>query len=251
MCLVEIFTFEDIADYTEYINDCYDFDFDDPLLSLFDKFFFLFLLYKNYILGINLFDNVFKYYFHYFFYKIILNGFFGISFFFDEYSFLDHNGKLFTSCSTLLENDMVINTLNERIIKAREGILEFLLVNHPLDCPICDEGGECDLQDLVIVYGSDRGRFYENNKRNITNLIFSGPLVRTYMNRCIHCTRCVRFLDEISDNSELGILGRGNLMEIGTYIETLTNFDELLGNIIDLCPVGALTSMPFSFTARS
>jgi len=145
---------------------------------------------------------------------------------------------------------MNIFTKSKRIRKAREGVLEFLLVNHPLDCPICDQGGECDLQDILMIYGSDRGRFYELNKRSVTNLNCAGPFIKTVMTRCIHCTRCVRFVNEISSVFDLGIIGRGAAMEIGTYVENFIN-DELLGNIIDLCPVGALISMPSSFTGRS
>jgi len=118
-----------------------------------------------------------------------------------------------------------------------------------LDCPICDQGGECDLQDISLTFGADRGRFYEFNKRSVDNLNCCGPLVKTVMTRCIHCTRCVRFITEISGVFDFGVLGRGNSMEIGTYIEQFI-FDELSANIIDLCPVGALTSMPYAFMAR-
>jgi NADH dehydrogenase (ubiquinone) Fe-S protein 1 len=143
---------------------------------------------------------------------------------------------------------MVIYTNNKRVNEAREAVLEFLLVNHPLDCPICDQGGECDLQDISLIFGSDRGRFYEEKKRAVDNFSQNGPLIKTIMTRCIHCTRCVRFANEISEFS-LGIFGRGQLMEIGTYLN-LNLLDELSGNIIDLCPVGALTSMPYAFRAR-
>jgi NADH dehydrogenase/NADH:ubiquinone oxidoreductase subunit G len=159
------------------------------------------------------------------------------------------NSKMLVSCGTLLEDDMFICTDNLRVRESREGILEFLLVNHPLDCPICDQGGECDLQDISFVFGSDRGRFYEEKKRSIDNINCCGPLIKTVMTRCIHCTRCVRFLNEVSGVFNLGVLGRGLNMEIGTFVEN-NLFDELSGNIIDLCPVGALTSMPFAFTAR-
>ncbi|HEX2148177.1 MAG TPA: NADH-quinone oxidoreductase subunit NuoG, partial [Pseudorhizobium sp.] len=131
--------------------------------------------------------------------------------------------------------------------KAREGVMEFLLINHPLDCPICDQGGECDLQDQAMAYGFDRGRF-EENKRAVRDKNF-GPLVKTVMNRCIHCTRCVRFTTEVGGISELGLIGRGEDAEITTYLEHAMT-SELQGNVIDLCPVGALTSRPFSFTAR-
>jgi len=149
-----------------------------------------------------------------------------------------------------LVDKMKIYTNTKRVRKAREGVLEFLLVNHPLDCPICDQGGECDLQDLSLTVGSDRGRFYEYAKRSVDNLNCAGPLIKTVMTRCIHCTRCVRFLNEIAGISSLGVIGRGNSMEIGTYIDNFVH-DELIGNIIDLCPVGALTSMPYAFGARS
>jgi NADH dehydrogenase/NADH:ubiquinone oxidoreductase subunit G len=159
------------------------------------------------------------------------------------------NTVLVVSCAISLMDHMVIHTKNKRVRRSRESILEFLLVNHPLDCPICDQGGECDLQDIVINYGSDRGRFYETVKRSVDNLNCCGPLIKTIMTRCIHCTRCVRFMQEIAGVFDLGVIGRGNNMEIGVYIEKLL-YHELIGNIIDLCPVGALTSMPFSFSAR-
>jgi NADH-quinone oxidoreductase subunit G len=131
--------------------------------------------------------------------------------------------------------------------KAREGVMEFLLINHPLDCPICDQGGECDLQDQAMAYGVDSSRFYEN-KRAVEDK-YMGPLVKTSMNRCIQCTRCVRFTTEVAGITELGAIGRGEDLEIITYLEkALTS--ELQGNIIDLCPVGALTSRPYAFNAR-
>jgi NADH dehydrogenase/NADH:ubiquinone oxidoreductase subunit G len=160
------------------------------------------------------------------------------------------NTILVASCALPLNDNMVIFTNNYRIRLARESILEFLLVNHPLDCPICDQGGECDLQDIALVYGSDIGHFNRYLKRSVDNLNCCGPLIKTVMTRCIHCTRCVRFVNEISDKFDLGIIGRGNSMEIGTYIEKYID-DALIGNIIDLCPVGALTSMPYSFTSRA
>lgn len=163
---------------------------------------------------------------------------------------VEANNGLVVSCATLLLDKMNIFTKSKRIKKAREGVLEFLLVNHPLDCPICDQGGECDLQDILMIYGSDRGRFYELNKRSVTNLNCAGPFIKTVMTRCIHCTRCVRFVNEISSVFDFGVIGRGAAMEIGTYIQNFIN-DELLGNIIDLCPVGALISMPSSFIGRS
>src|SRR5689334_19569178 len=125
--------------------------------------------------------------------------------------------------------------------------MEFLLINHPLDCPICDQGGECDLQDQAMAYGYDRGRF-EEDKRAVRDKDF-GPLVATSMNRCIHCTRCIRFLTEIAGVEELGATGRGEAMEITTYVERALG-SELSANIIDLCPVGALTSKPYAFAAR-
>jgi len=131
--------------------------------------------------------------------------------------------------------------------KAREGVMEFLLINHPLDCPICDQGGECDLQDQSMAYGVDQSRFHEN-KRAVENK-YIGPLVKTIMTRCIHCTRCVRFITEVTGCEELGAIGRGEDMEITTYLEHAMS-SELQGNVIDLCPVGALTSKPYAFKAR-
>jgi len=131
--------------------------------------------------------------------------------------------------------------------KAREGVMEFLLINHPLDCPICDQGGECDLQDQAMAFGIDSSRYTEN-KRAVEDK-YIGPLVKTVMNRCIHCTRCVRFTTEVGGISELGLIGRGEDAEITTYLEQAMT-SELQGNVVDLCPVGALTSKPFAFTAR-
>jgi len=131
--------------------------------------------------------------------------------------------------------------------KAREGVMEFLLINHPLDCPICDQGGECDLQDQAMAYGIDSSRFQEN-KRAVEDK-YIGPLVKTIMTRCIHCTRCVRFTTEVAGISELGLIGRGEDAEITTYLEQAMT-SELQGNVIDLCPVGALTSRPYAFQAR-
>jgi NADH-quinone oxidoreductase subunit G len=132
--------------------------------------------------------------------------------------------------------------------KAREGVMEFLLINHPLDCPICDQGGECDLQDQAMAFGMDNSRFHEN-KRAVEDK-YIGPLVKTIMNRCIHCTRCVRFTTEVAGISELGLIGRGEDAEITTYLEHAMT-SELQGNVIDLCPVGALTSKPYAFTGSS
>ena len=138
-------------------------------------------------------------------------------------------------------------TKSPMVKKAREGVMEFLLINHPLDCPICDQGGECDLQDQAIAYGINKERFVEN-KRSVTDK-YIGPLVRTKMTRCIHCTRCVRFTTEVAGISELGLLGRGEDAQIATYLESALT-SELQGNVIDLCPVGALTSRPYQDTAR-
>lgn len=141
----------------------------------------------------------------------------------------------------------VINTRTPLVKKAREGVMEFLLINHPLDCPICDQGGECDLQDQAMAYGSDASRFAEN-KRAVEDK-YIGPLVNTVMTRCIQCTRCVRFSTEVAGVPDLGAIGRGEDMEITTYLEGAMS-SELQGNVIDLCPVGALTSKPYAFKAR-
>lgn len=140
-----------------------------------------------------------------------------------------------------------VYTNTPMVKKAREGVMEFLLINHPLDCPICDQGGECDLQDQAMAFGMDASRYTEN-KRAVEDK-YIGPLVKTVMNRCIHCTRCVRFTTEVAGISELGLIGRGEDAEITTYLEQAMT-SELQGNVIDLCPVGALTSRPFAFTAR-
>jgi NADH-quinone oxidoreductase subunit G len=145
------------------------------------------------------------------------------------------------------DNSKQISTRSPMVRKAREGVMEFLLINHPLDCPICDQGGECDLQDQAMAYGVDQSRFREN-KRAVEDK-YLGALVKTSMNRCIQCTRCVRFVTEVAGIPELGAIGRGEDMEITTYLEeALTS--ELQGNIVDLCPVGALTSKPYAFAAR-
>ncbi len=140
-----------------------------------------------------------------------------------------------------------VSTRSQLTRKAREGVMEFLLINHPLDCPICDQGGECDLQDQAMAYGVDSSRFHEN-KRAVEDK-YIGPLVQTFMNRCIHCTRCIRFSTEVAGVSELGATGRGEDMEITTYLERAMT-SELQANVVDLCPVGALTSKPYSFKAR-
>src|SRR5277367_5109452 len=140
-----------------------------------------------------------------------------------------------------------VKTRSPMVRKAREGVMEFLLINHPLDCPICDQGGECDLQDQAMAYGVDQSRFREN-KRAVEDK-YLGALVKTSMNRCIQCTRCVRFATEVAGVAELGAIGRGEDMEITSYLEhALTS--ELQGNVVDLCPVGALTSKPTEFHAR-
>ncbi|MGE5269561.1 MAG: NADH-quinone oxidoreductase subunit NuoG [Thiohalocapsa sp.] len=160
---------------------------------------------------------------------------------------VERSPKPVASCAMPVADGNVILTQSEKARKARHGVMEMLLINHPLDCPICDQGGECDLQDQAMAYGFDRGRFLEN-KRAVRDKNF-GPLVKTSMNRCIHCTRCIRFLTEIAGVEELGATGRGEAMEITTYIEQALG-SELSANIIDLCPVGALTSKPYAFVAR-
>src|SRR5512145_2293414 len=140
-----------------------------------------------------------------------------------------------------------IFTNTPMVKKAREGVMEFLLINHPLDCPICDQGGECDLQDQAMAFGVDASRFQEN-KRAVEDK-YVGPLVKTIMNRCIHCTRCIRFVSEVAGVPELGAIGRGEDMEITTYLEHAMS-SELQGDVVDLCPVGALTSKPYAFVAR-
>ncbi len=142
----------------------------------------------------------------------------------------------------------VVFTKSEMVKKARHGVMEFLLINHPLDCPICDQGGECDLQDQAMAFGVDSSRYAEN-KRAVEDK-YIGPLVRTSMNRCIHCTRCVRFTAEVAGTGDMGAIGRGEDMEITTYLETAMG-SELQGNVADLCPVGALLPRPYSFKARS
>jgi NADH-quinone oxidoreductase subunit G len=141
----------------------------------------------------------------------------------------------------------VVNTKSPMVRKAREGLMECLLINHQLDCPICDQGGECDLQDQAMAYGVDSSRYHEN-KRAVEDK-YIGPLVKTIMNRCIHCTRCIRFSAEVAGVPELGAIGRGEDMEITTYLEQAMS-SELQGNVVDLCPVGALTSKPYAFAAR-
>ena len=156
--------------------------------------------------------------------------------------------KPIASCAMPAADGMAIRTDSPLVRRAREGAMEFLLVNHPLDCPVCDQGGECDLQDQALAYGRDRGR-YDENKRAVPEKDF-GPLIATAMTRCIHCTRCVRFMEEIAGAPVLGGLFRGEDMEIASAIEGGLA-SELSGNIVDLCPVGALTSKPWAFAARS
>ena len=156
--------------------------------------------------------------------------------------------KPVAACAMPVGDGMVVHTNSPLAQKARKGVMEFLLINHPLDCPICDQGGECDLQDEAMAYGKDRGR-YQEAKRAVPAKDF-GPLVKATMTRCIHCTRCIRFASDVAGVHELGGTGRGENMEVGTYVEkALTS--ELSGNMIDLCPVGALTSKPYAFEARA
>ena len=157
--------------------------------------------------------------------------------------------KPVASCAWPVQPGMVVKTDSPLTHKAREGVMEFLLANHPLDCPICDQGGECDLQDQSMRYGADRGRFHEMGGKRAVEDKNMGPLIKTSMNRCIHCTRCIRFANDVAGAPELGSTGRGNDMQIGTYLETALD-SEMSGNVIDLCPVGALTSKPYAFRAR-
>jgi NADH-quinone oxidoreductase subunit G len=151
------------------------------------------------------------------------------------------------SCALPAADNQVIRTDSEMVKKAREGVMEFLLINHPLDCPICDQGGECDLQDQSVAYGRGASR-YDENKRAVTEK-YMGPLIKTTMTRCIHCTRCVRFSEEVAGVDEIGALYRGEAMQITTYLEKAAAH-EMSANVIDLCPVGALTSRPYAFEAR-
>jgi len=156
--------------------------------------------------------------------------------------------KPLPACSTPVMDGMKVRTHSKLAIEAQKSVMEFLLINHPLDCPICDQGGECELQDLAMGYGSDVSRYQERKRVVMDKNI--GPLIQTDLTRCIHCTRCVRFGEEIAGIRELGATGRGENMEIGTYIEKSVS-SELSGNVIDLCPVGALTSKPFRYSART
>lgn len=155
--------------------------------------------------------------------------------------------KPVASCAWPVADGMVVNTMSDTTKEARKGVMEFLLINHPLDCPICDQGGECDLQDVAVSYGSDRTRYAEA-KRSVDDLEI-GAKIKTVMTRCIHCTRCIRFATEVAGVEEMGATGRGENMRVGTYVEQALQ-SELAGNMIDLCPVGALTSKPYAFTAR-
>ena len=160
---------------------------------------------------------------------------------------VEKSPKPVASCAMPCSDGMKVSTQSPIAQKARKGVMEMLLVNHPLDCPICDQGGECDLQDQAVSYGYDRSRYHED-KRAVKDKEL-GPLVKTVMTRCIHCTRCVRFGDEVAGVEEMGVIGRGEHLEIGTYIEQMVT-SEMSANIIDICPVGALTSKPYAFMAR-
>jgi NADH-quinone oxidoreductase subunit G len=152
------------------------------------------------------------------------------------------------SCAMPVNDGMVVNTNSEMVTEARKGVMEFLLINHPLDCPVCDQGGECSLQDLAMKYGPDRSR-YREEKRQFPNYDL-GPLIETEMNRCIQCTRCIRFSTEVAGVEEMGAVGRGDHMKVGPYVEKLTLTSEMAGNIAESCPVGALNLKPFHFQAR-
>lgn len=157
--------------------------------------------------------------------------------------------KPLASCAINITDNLKVFTKSVFVKKIRENVLEFLLINHPLDCPICDQGGECDLQDQSVLYGNDRSRFNESKRSVIDKEC--GVFIKTVMTRCIHCTRCVRFLNEISGFSFFGVVGRGSKMEISNYIlNSIKYFNEFSGNIIDICPVGALTSKPYAFNSR-
>ena len=160
---------------------------------------------------------------------------------------MEKSPKPVASCAMPAADGMIIKTNTPKIEKSRKGVMEFLLANHPLDCPVCDQGGECDLQDQSMFYGIDKSRFKEN-KRAVPDKNM-GPLIKTQMTRCIHCTRCIRFATEVAGVPELGAIGRGEDMQITTYLEQSIQ-SELSGNVIDLCPVGALTSKPYVFEAR-
>jgi NADH-quinone oxidoreductase subunit G len=161
---------------------------------------------------------------------------------------MEKSPKPVASCAMPVADGQVIYTNTELVKKARQGVMEFLLINHPLDCPICDQGGECDLQDETLQYASDRGRFYDF-KRSVEDKEV-GPIIKTIMTRCIHCTRCVRFSAEVAGQEVMGSFGRGEETEIGTYVQEFIK-TELSGNLADICPVGALTSKPYAYKTRS
>ena len=160
---------------------------------------------------------------------------------------MEKSPKPIASCAMPATEGMKIKTNTSLVDKARKGVMEFLLANHPLDCPVCDQGGECDLQDQSLFYGLDNSRYMENKR--LVKEKYMGPLIKTQMTRCIHCTRCIRFATEVAGIPELGAIGRGEDMEITTYLEKAME-SELSANVIDLCPVGALTSKPYAFEAR-
>ena len=160
---------------------------------------------------------------------------------------MEKSPKPIASCAMPAADGMKIKTNTPFVDKARKSVMEFLLANHPLDCPVCDQGGECDLQDQSLFYGFDHSRYTED-KRQVKEK-YMGPLIKTEMTRCIHCTRCIRFATEVAGIPELGAVGRGEDMEITTYLEKSME-SELSANVIDLCPVGALTSKPYAFEAR-
>ena len=160
---------------------------------------------------------------------------------------IEKSPKPVASCAMPAAEGMIIKTNTEKVEKSRKGVMEFLLANHPLDCPVCDQGGECDLQDQSMFYGIDKSR-YKENKRYVPEK-YMGPLIKTQMTRCIHCTRCIRFATEVAGVPELGAIGRGENMQITTYLEKSME-SEMSANVIDLCPVGALTSKPYVFEAR-
>lgn len=160
---------------------------------------------------------------------------------------MENSPKPIASCAMPVNEGMIIRTNTEKVKKARQGVLELLLINHPLDCPICDQGGECDLQDITVAYGPSSTRF-DDNKRAVPDK-YMGPIIKTSMTRCIHCTRCVRFATDIAGVPEMGAVGRGENTEITTYLDHAIS-SELSGNLVDVCPVGALTSKPYQFQGR-
>ena len=161
---------------------------------------------------------------------------------------VEKSPKPVVSCAMPVSKNMVIYTNSPLVRKARESVMEALLINHPLDCPICDQGGECDLQEISLKFGADRGRMFFA-KRSVNDKE-TGPIIKSIMTRCIHCTRCIRFITDIAGSETLGAFGRGEVTEIGSYIQSFIK-TELSGNLADLCPVGALTSKPIAYVARS